>query len=65
MAATCFHQSGYDGDKFRDALRHLGEWTVEIIKLSDISKGFVGLLRRWAVGCTLASQKRNRCIARI
>lgn len=35
-----FADGGYAGDKLKDALRRIGKWTVEIIKRSDIAKGF-------------------------
>ena len=34
------------GDKLKDALAPMGEWTLEIIKRSDTAKGFVLLPRR-------------------
>lgn len=44
---------GYAGDKLRDALRRIGEWTAEIVKRSDSAKGFVVLPRHWVVERTL------------
>ena len=35
-----FADSAYGGPKLRDALKHLGDWTIEIIKRSDKAKGF-------------------------
>ncbi len=40
-----FADGGYAGDKFRDAMKGHGDWTVEIIKRSDTAKGFVLLPR--------------------
>jgi transposase len=44
--------------------KNLGNWTIEIVKRSDISKGFVLLPRRWAVERTLARLNRNRRLAK-
>jgi hypothetical protein len=30
-------------------LEDLGTWTIEVVKRSDVAKGFVLLLRRWVV----------------
>jgi len=49
VAARCFADGGYAGDRPRDSLRKVGKWTVEIIKRSDVAKGFVVLPRRWVV----------------
>ena len=43
-----FADAGYAGPKLRNALNHLGDWTLEIVKRSDIANGFVLLPRRWA-----------------
>lgn len=40
-----FADGGYAGDKFWDAMKGHGDWTVEIINRSDTAKGF-GLLPR-------------------
>lgn len=37
------------GQKLRKALRECGQWNLEIIKRSDIAKGFEVLPRRWVV----------------
>ncbi len=47
-----------------DALKLLGQWTVEIVKRSDTAKGFVLLPRRWVVERTLAWLNRNRRLAK-
>ena len=49
-----FADGGYAGDKLRDALAGLGEWTIEIIKRSDAAQGFELLPRRWVVERTFA-----------
>src|ERR1035437_1788044 len=49
-----FADGGYAGDKLRKALKRIGEWTIEIIKRSDMVQGFEVLPRRWVVTvCTM------------
>ena len=59
-----FAGGGYAGDKLKDALKDHGDWTIEIIKRSDKTKGFVLLPRRWVVERTLAWLNRNRRLAK-
>src|SRR5690554_3786558 len=59
-----FADGGYAGDKLRDAVRSIGNWTIEIIKRSDAAKGFEVLPRRWVVERTLAWLNRNRRLAK-
>ena len=59
-----FADGGYAGDKLRDALQRIGKWTVEIVKRTDVAKGFVVLPRRWVVERTLAWLNRNRRLAK-
>jgi transposase len=59
-----FADGGYAGEKLRQALRRIGKWTVEIIKRSDVAKGFELLPRRWVVERTLAWLNRNRRLAK-
>ena len=59
-----FADGGYAGDKLKDALAETGDWTIEIVKRSDIAKGFVLLPRRWVVERTLAWLNRNRRLAK-
>ena len=40
------------------------QWTVEIVKRSDVAKGFVVLPRRWVVERSLAWLNRNRRLAK-
>jgi transposase len=40
-----FADGGYAGEKLQDALENLGDWTIEIVKRSDVAKGFVLLPR--------------------
>ena len=39
-------------------------WTIEIVKRSDLAKGFVLLPRRWVVERMLAWLNRNRGLAK-
>lgn len=41
-----FADGGYAGDKLKQALAKIGKWTVQIVKRSDIAKGFELLPRR-------------------
>ena len=50
-----FADGGYAGEKLEQSLVPLGNWTIDIVKRSDIAKGFVLLPRRWVVERTLAS----------
>jgi transposase len=59
-----FADGGYAGDKLKDALKSLGDWTIEIVKRSDAAKGFVLLPRRWIVERTIAWLNRNRRLAK-
>lgn len=59
-----FADGGYAGDKLREALAKIGQWTIEIIKRSDTAKGFEVLPRRWVVERTFAWLNRNRRLAK-
>ena len=59
-----FADGGYAGDKLRDALARIGEWTLQIVKRSDKAKGFVLLPRRWVVERTFAWLGRCRRLAK-
>ena len=59
-----FADGAYAGGKLEGALAKLGEWTIEIVKRSDASRGFVLLPRRWVVERTLAWLNRNRRLAK-
>jgi putative transposase len=59
-----FADGGYAGDKLKQALAKIGDWTVQIIKRSDHAKGFVILPRRWVVERTFAWLNRNRRLAK-
>jgi transposase len=59
-----FADGGYAGDKLREALRRLGDWSIEIVKRADDAKGFVLVKRRWVVERTLAWIGRCRRLAK-
>jgi transposase len=59
-----FADGGYAGDKLQNALKNLGDSAIEIVKRSDVAKGFVLLPRRWVVERTLAWLNRNRRLAK-
>ena len=59
-----FADSVYDGANLRAALAKFGNWTIEIIKRSDVARGFIVLPRRWVVERTLAWLNRNRRLAK-
>jgi transposase len=59
-----FADGGYGGAKLKTALASLGRWTVEIVKRSDVTKGFKLLPRRWVVERTIAWLNRNRRLAK-
>jgi transposase len=59
-----FAYGGYSGNKLRAALKDKGSWTLEIIKRSDIAKGFEILPRRWVAERTFAWLGRCRRLAK-
>jgi transposase len=59
-----YADGGYQGPRVRAAAARTGIWKIEIIKRSDIAKGFVVLPKRWVVERTLAWISRNRRLAR-
>lgn len=59
-----FADGGYAGDKLKNAIAGLGDWTIEIVKRSDAARGFVLLPRRWVVERTFAWLNRNRRLAK-
>jgi transposase len=59
-----FADGGYAGDKLRDALTKVGQWTIAIIKRSEHATGFEVLPRRWVVERTFAWLGRCRRLAK-
>ena len=59
-----FADGGYAGQKLRDMLKGCGEWTIEIIRISDTAEGFEVLPRRWVVERTFAWLGRSRRLAK-
>ena len=59
-----YADGGYQGPRVRAAAARSGTWKIDIIKRSDIAKGFVVLPKRWVVERTLAWISRNRRLAR-
>ena len=53
---------GYAEPRMRALVAHTGDWTLEIVKRSDI-RGFV-LPKHWIVECTLAWISRSRRLSR-
>src|SRR5271168_4506943 len=59
-----YADGGYQGPRVRAAIARTGTWMIEIVKRSDIAKGFVVLPKRWVVERTLAWISRNRRLCR-
>ncbi|MGH9625866.1 MAG: IS5 family transposase [Bryobacteraceae bacterium] len=59
-----FADGAYNGAKLDAALDKIGQWTIEIVKRSDLTAGFVVLPRRWVVERTFAWLNRNRRLAK-
>ena len=59
-----YADGGYQGPRVRAAAAKTGTWKVEIVKRSDIAKGFVVLPKRWIVERTFAWISRCRRLSR-
>jgi putative transposase len=59
-----YADGGYQGPRVRAVAARTGTWKIEIIKRSDIAKGFVVLPKRWVAERTLAWISRNRRLSR-
>ena len=60
-----YADGGYQGPEFRNAVKTvLRHAEVEIVKRSDLAKGFVVLPKRWVVERTLAWLNRCRRLAK-
>jgi transposase len=54
---------GYAGPRMHALVARTGDWTLQIVKRSDV-RGFVVLPKRWIVERTLAWISRNRRLSR-
>jgi transposase len=60
-----FADGGYQGPIFEQGVAKLmTQLEVEIVKRSDVAKGFIVLPRRWLVERTFAWRNRCRCLAK-
>jgi transposase len=59
-----FADGGYRGQATAAAVAALGEWELEIVKRSDVAKGFVVLPKRWIVERTFGWLGRCRRLAK-
>jgi len=59
-----FADGAYAGQKLETALLGHGQWTLEIVKRSDQTKGFQMLPRRWVVERFFAWIGRNRRLSK-
>ena len=59
-----FADGGYAGAKLRRSLARIGDWTVDVIKRSDRTRGFEILPRRWVAERTFAWLGRSRRLAK-
>jgi transposase len=60
-----YADGGYQGPLFQKALKRiLSQAEVQVVKRSDLNKGFVVLLRWWVVERTLAWLNRCRRLAK-
>ena len=62
---TLFADAGYQGPKFRETVaKLLPRLAVDIVKRSDVAKGFKVVPRRWVVERTFAWLNRCRRLAK-
>jgi transposase len=59
-----FADAGYQGPHVRAAAARTGTWKIEIVKRSDIAKGFIVLPKRWIVERTIAWLNQCRRLAK-
>lgn len=59
-----FADGGYAGSKLEAAVAHIEAIAIEIVKRSDLAKGFVVLPKRWIVERTFAWLNRCRRLAK-
>ena len=60
-----YADGGYQGPQFQDGLRRVTrQINVEIVKRSDVAKGFIVLPKRWIVERTIAWLNRCRRLAK-
>ncbi len=59
-----FADGAYQGQAMAAAVAALGEWELEIVKRSDVAKGFVVLPKRWIVERTFGWLGRCRRLAK-
>jgi putative transposase len=59
-----YADGGYQGPRVRATAARTGTWKVEIVKRSDIAKGFIVLPKRWIVERTFAWISRCRRLSR-
>jgi len=59
-----FADGGYSGDETRAAAKRAGKVELEIVKRSDVAKGFVVLPKRWIVERTFGWLGRCRRLAK-
>jgi transposase len=59
-----YADGGYQGPRVRAAAAKTGTWKIEIVKRSDIAKGFIILPKRWVVERTFAWISRCRRLSR-
>jgi transposase len=59
-----FADGAYAGEKLGRALAKLGRWTIDIVRRSDVTKGFEPLPQRWIGGRSIAWLNGNSRLAK-